>query len=159
MHASSNDPSFTNGAGQSRPHRPFHQSPIQVTVEDMNRLRMVVDRHAWGVQGPAAEMLEAELDRAQVLAQEVLPPDLVSMRSRVIYEDVDTAERREAVLVYPEEADLQRSWISVLAPIGTALLGLRAGQTISWPVPGGRTRTIRVLSVAYQPEAAGDRHL
>jgi regulator of nucleoside diphosphate kinase len=77
----------------------------------------------------------------------------------VLYEDADTGDRREAVLAYPEEADLAQSLISVLAPIGAALLGLRAGQSISWPGPGRRTRAIRVLSVVYQPEAAGDRHL
>jgi regulator of nucleoside diphosphate kinase len=137
----------------------LHESPIQLTVQDLARLRAVVDLHSEGVERSAAEMLEAELDRAHVVSQEGLPPDVVSMRSRVLYEDADTGDRREAVLVYPEEADLGRSLISVLAPIGAALLGLRAGQAISWPVPGRRTRTIRVLSVAYQPEAAGDRHL
>jgi len=137
----------------------FHESPIQLTVQDLARLRAVVDLHSEGVERSAAEMLAAELDRAHVVSQEGLPPDVVSMRSRVLYEDVDSGDRREAVLVYPEEADLARSLISVLAPIGTALLGLREGQAISWPVPGRRTRTIRVLSVVYQPEAAGDRHL
>jgi len=137
----------------------FHESPIQLTVQDLARLRAVVDLHSEGVEPSAAEMLEAELDRAHVVSQEGLPAEVVSMRSRVLYEDVDSGDRREAVLVYPEEADLARSLISVLAPIGTALLGLREGQAISWPVPGRRTRTIRVLSVVYQPEAAGDRHL
>jgi len=136
-----------------------HETPIQLTVQDLARLRAVVDLHSEGIERPAAEMLEAELDRAQVVSQEGLPPDVVSMRSRVLYEDADSRDRREAVLVYPEEADLARSRISVLAPIGTALLGLQAGQSVSWPVPGRRTRTIRVLSVIYQPEAAGDRHL
>jgi len=136
-----------------------HETPIQLTVQDLARLRAVVDLHSEGIERPAAEMLEAELERAQVVSQEGLPPDVVSMRSRVLYEDADSRDRREAVLVYPEEADLARSRISVLAPIGTALLGLQAGQSVSWPVPGRRTRTIRVLSVIYQPEAAGDRHL
>jgi regulator of nucleoside diphosphate kinase len=137
----------------------LHDSPIQLTVQDLARLRAVVDLYSEGIERSAAETLEAELERAHVVAQEGLPPDVVSMRSRVLYEDADTRDRREAVLVYPEEADLARSQISVLAPIGTALLGLRAGQSISWPVPGRRTRTIRVLWVVYQPEAAGDRHL
>ncbi len=136
-----------------------HEAPIQIAVGDMERLRAVVERHAGGVQDAAAEMLEAELDRAHVMPRDGLPPDVVTMHSRVLSEDVDTGERRELVLVYPEEADVQRSWISVLAPVGTALLGLSAGQSISWPVPAGRTRTIRVVSVVYQPEAGGDRLL
>jgi regulator of nucleoside diphosphate kinase len=125
----------------------------------MNRLRAVVERHASGAEDSAAELLEAELDRAHVVPQGRLQPDVVSMRSSVIYEDLDTGERNQVVLVYPEEANLERRWISVLAPIGTALLGLSVGQSISWPVPGGRTRTIRVVSVVYQPETAGDRTL
>jgi regulator of nucleoside diphosphate kinase len=125
----------------------------------MERLRVVVDRYAGSPESAAAELLEGELDRARVVAQDELPSDVVSMRSSVVYEDVDGGERREAILVYPDEADIEHSLISVLAPIGMALLGLSVGQSISWPVPGGRTRTIRVVSVDYQPEAAQDRHL
>lgn len=158
----STDPSSTSdttGSGPSGASRLLHPSPVWITTEDMNRLRSVVERHAGGVEDRAAEMLEAELDRAHVLPQDELPSDVVSMRSSVTYEDVDTGERREAILVYPEEADLEHSLISVMAPVGMALLGLSVGESISWPVPGGRTRTIRVVAVAYQPEAAGDRHL
>jgi len=152
----SNSPS-TSVPSDSR--RLVHESPIQLTAEDMNRLRAVVERHAGGVEDSAAELLEAELDRAHVVAQGRLQPDVVSMRSSVIYEDLDTGERNQVVLVYPDESNLERRWISVLAPIGTALLGLSVGQSISWPVPGGRTRTIRVVSVVYQPETAGERTL
>jgi|RhiMethySRZTD1v2_1073278.scaffolds.fasta_scaffold349654_2 regulator of nucleoside diphosphate kinase len=154
---SSRSPS--TGADPSGSPKPLHEEPIKLTSEDMDRLRSVVDRYTGGVENSAAEMLESELDRAQVVSQEEFPPDVVSMRSTVVYEDADTGERGEAILVYPEEADMEHALISVLAPIGTALLGLSVGQSISWPVPGGRTRTIRVVSVAYQPEAAGDRHL
>jgi regulator of nucleoside diphosphate kinase len=152
-------PSFTSGAESSGPPSPVREDPLLITVGDMERLRAVVERHAGGAQDAAAEMLEAELDRAQVVLRDDLPADVVTMRSRVLSEDVDTGERREIVLVYPEEADVQRSRISVLAPVGTALLGLSAGQSICWPVPGGRMRTIRVISVVYQPDAAGDRLL
>lgn len=154
-----NNSSSTTGAVPSQSPKLVHVSPIQVTVTDMERLRVTVDRHIGGAESSAAEMLEAELDRAHIVTQDELPPDVVSMRSSVVYEDVDTGERREAILVYPDEADLEHSLISVLAPIGIALLGLSVDQSISWPVPGGRTRTIRVLSVDYQPEATGARHL
>ncbi len=151
--------SSTSGAGPSDSPKLVHVSPIQLTREDMERLRVVVDRYAGSPESAAAEMLEAELDRAHVVTQDELAPDVVSMRSSVVYEDVDTGERREAILVYPDEADVDHSLISVLAPIGMALLGLSVGQSISWPVPGGRTRRVRVVSVDYQPEAAQDRHL
>jgi regulator of nucleoside diphosphate kinase len=153
------NPSFTLGPEPRGPRSLVRQAPIQIAVGDMKRLRGVVERHAGGVQDAAAEMLESELDRALVVPRNGLPRDVVTMHSRVLFEDVDTGERRELVLVYPEEADVQRSWISVLAPVGTALLGLSAGQSISWPVPGGRTRTIRVVSVVYQPRVGADRLL
>jgi regulator of nucleoside diphosphate kinase len=98
-------------------------------------------------------MLELELDRAQVLPREDMPANVVTMGSKVVFEDVDTGSRRTAVLVYPEEADVARSRISVLAPVGTALLGLAVGESISWPVPNGRARTLRVVSIENQPEA------
>ena len=104
-------------------------------------------------------MLEAELDRAQVVERREVAADIVTMRSKVVFEDVETGKQQEAVLVYPEEADLSRSRISVLAPVGMALLGVSRGQSISWPLPGARTRTLRVVSILYQPEAAGDLHL
>ena len=125
-------PSLPNAAGPSGL-RVVHESPIQITVEDMQRLRSVVETHAGGIQDQAAEMLETELDRARVLPGSELRPEVVRMLSRVLYEDVDTGERREVVLEYPDHADLSRSLISVLAPIGTALLGLSAGESISWP--------------------------
>ena len=144
------NPSFTSGASPSDSPKLVHESPIRITVEDMHRLRAVVERHAGGVQDAAAEMLEAELDRAHLMPRSELPPDVASMRSSVVYQDLATGERREAVLVFPEEADFSRALISVLAPIGTALLGLSVGQSICWPVPGGRIRTIRVVSVAQE---------
>jgi regulator of nucleoside diphosphate kinase len=95
---------------------------------------------------PAAEQLSAELDRATIVEQGALPADVVAMNTDVIFEDCDTLERRRVRLVYPKDADAERGRISVLAPIGSALLGLRVGQTISWHVPRG-TRRIRVTEV------------
>jgi regulator of nucleoside diphosphate kinase len=130
--------------------------PICVTREDEARLRALIERHAAGALAAAAEQLEVELDRARVVAQRDMPPDVVTMRSKVLFEDVETGQRREATLMYPDEADFEQGLLSVLAPVGVALLGVRAGDTIQWPVPGARTRTLRVVSVPYQPEAAGD---
>lgn len=145
--------------GQSRGSAPRQEARIFVSHDDLARLRALVDRHLQGPQQAAAEMLEAELDRAIVLPQDQVPPDVVTMRSRVVFEDLGTGKRREAELVYPEEADVAQARISVLAPVGTALLGLSQGDSISWPLPGGRTTTLRIVSVVYQPEAAGDLHL
>jgi regulator of nucleoside diphosphate kinase len=78
------------------------------------------------------------------------------MNSRVRFEDLDSGEQLEVTLVYPRDADVDQSKVSVLAPVGSALLGLSVGQSISWPLPGGKSRHLRVVGVTYQPEAAGD---
>src|SRR5687768_3957056 len=92
------------------------QRPIRVTPEDAERLRVIIERHLDGGHATAAEALEYELARAEILPQKVMPADVVTMRSRIIFEDVATGKQREAVLAYPEEADVSQGRISVLAP-------------------------------------------
>ena len=77
------------------------------------------------------------------------------MNSRVLFENETTHERREVTLVYPGSADIDAGKISVLVPVGTALLGLQVGQSIDWELPGGEKQRYRIVSVPYQPEAAG----
>jgi regulator of nucleoside diphosphate kinase len=78
------------------------------------------------------------------------------MNSRVIFENETTRERREVTLVYPGSADIDSGKISVLVPVGTALLGLRVGQSIDWELPGGEMQRFRIVQVPFQPEAAGE---
>ena len=125
-------------------------APIIVTDADLARLRPVLDT----THGEAAEALEEELQRAAVVRQADVPPDVVTMNSDVVYEDCASGARRLVRVVYPKDADARTGKVSVLAPIGAALLGLRVGQEIEWQVPGG-TRRVRVLEVRYQPAAAG----
>jgi regulator of nucleoside diphosphate kinase len=80
------------------------------------------------------------------------------MNSKVTYEDVKSGKRQTVRLVYPRDANVSKDRISVFAPLGSALLGLREGQEIEWTMPGG-VRRIKVVEVLYQPEAAGDFHL
>jgi regulator of nucleoside diphosphate kinase len=124
---------------------------IIITTSDLERLRPVIDAN----DTPVAEALDAELHRARVVAPRDVPPDVVTMHSELVYEDCDTHARREVQLVYPHEADASTGRISVLAPIGSALLGLRVGQTITWRVPSG-ARRLRVVEIRHQPEASGD---
>jgi regulator of nucleoside diphosphate kinase len=126
---------------------------IYVSQYEIDQLQRLVDQHWDGRDGAAAERLEAELDRATVVEPAELPPDVVRMHSRVTFEDVRTGAIREVVLVYPRAADASAGRLSVLAPIGAALLGLRVGDEIEWPLPDGRTAEIRILSVA-QPARA-----
>lgn len=125
--------------------------PILITDVDLARLRPVLDQH----DTPLADSLDAELHRARVVAQRDVPSDVVTMNSEVVYEDLATGGRRSVRVVYPRDADAASGRVSVLAPIGAALLGLRVGQEIDWPVPNGVKR-LRVAEVPYQPEAAGD---
>ena len=86
-----------------------------------------------------------------------MPADVVTMNSIASIEDV-SGETREISLVYPREADGAANRISVLAPVGSAMLGLRVGQSIAWKVPGGRALRLRVAGISYQPEASGQLH-
>lgn len=128
---------------------------IFVTKPDLVRLRDLVERSLDGGLTEAAERLEHELERAKIVPQDQIPPNVVTMRSRAVCRDIETDTVRELELVYPREADSSAGKISVLAPMGVALLGLRVGSTIRWPMPRGRTVTLELLEVRYQPEAAG----
>jgi regulator of nucleoside diphosphate kinase len=98
--------------------------------------------------------LEAELSRARVVPAGEVPPDVVTMNSVIRLRDLDSDETEEYELVYPADADMAHNRISILAPIGTAILGYRLGDVIEWPVPAG-LRRLRVAKVLYQPERAG----
>lgn len=96
-------------------------------------------------------LLAEELDRATVIPREQVPYRVVTMHSRLIYLDEKTGERREVELVYPEEANAEEGKISVLAPVGSALLGLSVGQSIDWSFPTGEMRRLRVERILFQP--------
>lgn len=126
---------------------------IRITERDHERLTSILS--TLRADHPVAALLGAELDRAEVVASEDIPPDTVTMNSQVVLELPDGSSHT-VTLVYPNGADFSAGRLSVLAPVGAALLGLRVGQTISWPMPDGQTRTVRVIEVVWQPEAAGD---
>ncbi|HPW54588.1 MAG: nucleoside diphosphate kinase regulator [Thermoanaerobaculaceae bacterium] len=102
--------------------------------------------------------LANEMRRAVVLPPGEIPGDVITMRSRARLVDLDTHEVFEYTLVFPQEAEITTGKISVLAPVGTAMLGYRIGDEFEWEVPTG-VRRLRVDALPYQPEAAGDYHL
>ena len=102
--------------------------------------------------------LAKELARAKIVPPERIPPDVVTMNSRVVLRDLNSDETMTYTLVFPKDADIDAGAISILAPVGTAIIGYAVGDVIEWPVPGG-TRRIRIEQILYQPEAAGDFHL
>ena len=133
---------------------------IYITEIDYNRLSGLIDRtrERNGTDREYLNKLEAELDRAEIVERKDIPRDVITMRSKVRLKDLVSGESNTYSLVFPTEADSAEGKISVLAPIGTAILGYRQGDTIEWPVPSG-LRKLKVEEVIYQPEAAGDHDL
>ncbi len=128
---------------------------ITVSRIDLERIEALLERL------PAAEVatlaaLRGELDRADVVELADMPAHTVTMNSVVTFEDVSNGEKLTLTLVYPVAAGAPGT-VSILAPVGSALLGLAKGQQIDWPTPDGRQRRLKVLEITYQPEAA--RHL
>jgi len=102
--------------------------------------------------------LEKELNRGKIVEQNNIPQDVITMNSMVRLKELDSGEEITYVLVFPEAANIDENKISILAPIGTALIGYRVGDIIEWEVPAG-LRRLKVEELLYQPEAAGDYHL
>lgn len=110
-------------------------------------------------QQMAGQALAAELERARVVEPADLPTDRVSMRSTVCFESTHEHHPSRLTLVYPRELGTAADQISVLAPVGTALLGLKVGDSIEWRLPGGESTRVRILGIDYQPEREGKLHL
>ncbi len=128
---------------------------IYITNHDSERLRRLVAgrRGAKSIDHEYLDILEQELDRAEVVDTESIPHDVVTMNSEVRLKDLDSGETTVYRLIFPAQTRTENS-ISVLAPIGTAMLGYRVGDVIEWPVPKG-IRRLKIVEVIYQPEAAG----
>lgn len=126
--------------------------PLTLSTHDARRLEAMLQNMA---PSAAVERLEDELLRAQLVEPSQMPPGIVTMNSRVRCVEEGSDRVHELQLVYPNEADAKAGRVSVLAPVGSALLGLSAGDAIDWPVPGGRSVRLRVTEVTWQPEAHG----
>jgi regulator of nucleoside diphosphate kinase len=122
---------------------------IYLTQDDLERLS-----HLLEAQPGRFGKLEGELARAVIVPRQDIPPDVVTMNSRVVFQNETTGERHEITLVSPHEADIGAGRISILVPVGTALLGLRIGQSIDWELPSGERHRYRIIDVPYQPESA-----
>ena len=133
---------------------------IYITEPDYERLSGLIDRtrERSNTDREYLNKLEAELDRAEIVDAKDIPANVITMRSRVRLKDLVSGETNTYSLVFPTEADFAEGKISVLAPIGTAILGYSLGDTIEWPVPSG-LRRLKVEEILYQPESAGDHEL
>lgn len=130
---------------------------IIVSSLDTDRLEALLDALP-AAQAQAQQALLGELSRADVVEPEAMPPDVVTMNSRVRFVLDDAAEARDMVLSYPKDMDGSADRLSILTPVGSALLGLQAGKTIAWTRPDGATFKVKVQDVLYQPERAGELH-
>ncbi|MBV1806287.1 MULTISPECIES: nucleoside diphosphate kinase regulator [Pseudomonas] len=125
-----------------------------LTRLDVQRLENLIDSQDDSM--PGIQALQAELDRAeQVVGHDEVPEGVVTMNSRVHCREESSGKDYHLTLVYPKDAGVEGT-VSVLAPMGSALLGLQVGQHIDWPAPGGKTLKLTLLAVEYQPEAAGE---
>jgi regulator of nucleoside diphosphate kinase len=128
---------------------------ITISSRDFKRLDQLLDSLPPNSH-PEADLLRAELERAEVLNPERMPSDVVTMNSRVRFRVEPSEKEYQLTLVYPKDLDGGSGQISILAPVGSALLGLRIGQQIEWPALNGKPVRVRIVDILYQPEREGD---
>jgi len=133
---------------------------IYITVFDRKRLMKLIEDNS-NFDNPDKNYLkelEKELNRGKIVEPKDIPKNVITMNSKVRLKDLDSGEEITYTLVFPGIADISENKISVLAPIGTALIGYKVEDIIEWKVPAG-LRKLKVEKILYQPEAAGDYHL
>lgn len=136
------------------------QRIIYITAYDKKRLDQMIANHlqAYNTDLKYLIALQGELNRAEVVLSEAIPNDVVTMNSKVTVKDIETGESFTYTLVFPAAANISQDKISILSPVGTALIGYQAGDVVEWDVPEG-IRRLKIMKIVYQPEAAGDYHL
>ena len=134
----------------------MNQREIFITEFDRDRLEELIEvaEEFGGKDRKDLRDLQEELDRAKIVKPQEVPPNVVTMNSRVLLQDMDTSDEMTCTLVFPRNANIDSGAISVLAPVGTAILGYTEGSVVEWEVPSGRKR-ILIEKILYQPEASG----
>ncbi|PIW62813.1 nucleoside diphosphate kinase regulator [Shewanella sp. CG12_big_fil_rev_8_21_14_0_65_47_15] len=125
----------------------------EIDLERLERLLESLPANAF----PGKAALEAELDRADIVPAAQMPANVVTMNSQVKFSVSSSSDTFCLRLVYPKDANGEGT-ISILAPVGSALLGLSQGDEIEWPGPGGTLVKVRIENIVYQPERSGDFH-
>lgn len=128
---------------------------IVISSLDAARLEKMIDSLR-GQAFPGKDELEEELARATIVDPKDMPPDVVTMNSTVRFRVESSSEEFTLTLVYPKDVDSSGTKISILAPVGSALLGLSQGDEIEWPKPGGGVLRVRIEEITYQPERSGE---
>ncbi|MET0962309.1 MAG: nucleoside diphosphate kinase regulator [Noviherbaspirillum sp.] len=130
---------------------------IIIALHDLERLEALISSSR-NTNSPHEAALLEELGRAEVLEATDIPPTVVTMNSTVRFTMENSGEEFCLTLVYPKDLKEGSEQISVLAPVGSALLGLSVGDSMEWPRPGGGVITVKILEIVYQPERAGEFH-
>jgi len=140
-------------------HSVISTKEIVITAADFDRLQGLLDSPRYrSTQAPLLLALREELDRGTIVPSDTVPKGVVTMHSRVRVRDLKAQESDTYTLVYPDQADIDENKLSVLAPLGMALLGTRVGQIVKFDAPAGQRR-LKIERILYQPEASGDFHL
>ncbi|BCT67402.1 MULTISPECIES: nucleoside diphosphate kinase regulator [unclassified Nitrosospira] len=126
---------------------------VVLTSQDLDRLEALLE--TLPANAFPAKELRAELDRSEIVEPEQIPPSVVTMNSTVRFSIDSSGEDFCLTLVYPKDVDGSGDRISILAPVGSALLGLSTGDEIEWPRPGGGMIKVRIVEIVYQPEREG----
>lgn len=139
----------------------MEQRSIFISAFDKKRLLALIDtemKNSLRSTSAPLQELKAELEKAVIVEPDKMPPNVVTMNSTVLFRDMDDNEEMTYTLVFPAHADMNQNKLSILAPIGTALIGYKEGSVIEWKVPSGVQR-IKIEKVLYQPEAEGSYDL
>lgn len=132
----------------------MNHSPIYITRDDNSKLRLLLARALYSNANGALRSLRDELDRAAIIDPAAFPAGIVTMESRVEFEDLATSEIEEYTITFPDRANVDEKRISILTPIGTALIGCREGAVVKWATPGGiRELKIRRVTAPAFTEA------
>jgi regulator of nucleoside diphosphate kinase len=127
-----------------------------LTVLDHTRLQELVPHNRRLLDPRIAQTIEELLDDADLLPSQAIPPDVVTMRSRALVQDLATSEQYSLTVGYPSDTRPGEGVVSVLSPVGASLLGLRLGTVASWRAPDGKVHAARVMAIHFQPEASGN---
>lgn len=123
---------------------------VFLSATDNARIQSILEKTDPETVGPLLD----EIDSATILPDDELPANVVNMGAEVTFRDLDSGKSSRCTLVFPHQADAAKDRVSVLAPVGAALIGLAVGETIAWPVPGGKLRRLRVVDVEQRSDHA-----
>jgi regulator of nucleoside diphosphate kinase len=132
-------------------------APVERTLTELDHVRLLrLVAQAGAPLPPGAEAIQDLLDNSDVVAPRAVPPTVLTMYTQLLLQDPAGGPAQKLTLCYPADADPAQGFVSVLSPVGAALIGLRVGEMARWNTPAGVPATARIVSILFQPEASGD---